>query len=78
MNIGLGNPILLDSQLKDTARAYVTRQEPPVYFEFEPGQKIRSKVRQGQIVDVWLSINKPNKDSLLLLDQMLIDSLQNP
>jgi beta-lactam-binding protein with PASTA domain len=59
MNITLGMPIILDATIKDTAKAFVSKQEPPLYSEPIPGQKIPNKIRSGQVVDVWLSLEAP-------------------
>lgn len=61
MNISIGLPILIDA-VTDTAHAFVVRQDPPVYIEPVPGQKFYNRIRAGQIVDIWLSVNPP-KDS---------------
>ena len=63
MNINIGLPILLDANIKDTTKAYIARQEPPVFIEPIPGQKINNKIRPGQMIDVWLTFEKPVKDS---------------
>lgn len=64
LNISIGLPILLDNTIKDTAKAYVSRQEPPLFTEPIPGQKIINKIHPGQVVDVWLTFEKPVKDTL--------------
>lgn len=74
MNISVGVPILLDNQIKDTAHAFVARQEPPVFTELAPGQKVKNKIRQGQIVDLWLSVTKPIKDTT---SQTILDNPYN-
>ncbi len=63
MNITVGLPILLDASIKDTAKAFISKQEPPVYTEIAPGQKVNNKIRQGQVVDLWLTLIAPVKDS---------------
>lgn len=63
MNLNIGLPILLDATIKDTAKAYIARQEPPVFTEPIPGQKINNIIRPGQMIDVWLTFEKPIKDS---------------
>jgi len=59
MNITLGMPIILDASITDTANAFVSKQEPPVFIEPAPGQKIPNKIRSGQVLDVWLSLTAP-------------------
>ena len=63
MNISMGLPILLDANIKDTAKAYVAKQEPPVFTEVAPGQRVNNKIRQGQGIDLWLTLTPPHKDS---------------
>lgn len=46
--------IVPDNDVKDTANAYVYRQNPD-RFDFE---KKLNRIRQGQIIDVWLSAQK--------------------
>lgn len=62
--LSLGLP-LLDVDVKDTAKAFVYKQDPAPYFEPLPGQKIKSKTRAGAIIDVWLSVNQPPRDTSL-------------
>jgi len=71
MNISVGLPILLDASIKDTAKAFITKQEPPVYTEPLPGQKINNKIRSGQVVDVWLSKTPPLKDSTQIENNLI-------
>lgn len=66
MNLNIGLPILLDNAIKDTAQAFIAKQEPPVFTEPIPGQKIANKIRPGQIIDLWLSLTAPIKDSTVL------------
>lgn len=63
MSLSMGLPILLDANITDTSKAYISRQEPPVFTEPVPGQKIVGKIRPGQMIDVWLTLDKPQKDS---------------
>jgi beta-lactam-binding protein with PASTA domain len=63
MNINVGLPILLDANIKDTAKAFVSKQEPTVFTEVTPGQKVANKIRPGQVVDIWLTSTAPVKDS---------------
>ena len=52
--------VIVDPMVKDTATAYVYRQRPDP--KTEDGQQLR--IRPGQMVDIWLGIEKPNVDSL--------------
>ena len=63
MNINIGLPILTDASITDTGKAFVSKQEPIVFTEPLPGQRIPNKIRPGQVVDLWLSLIAPIKDS---------------
>lgn len=63
MNIVVGIPILLDPTIRDTANAFVAKQDPPVYNEPLPGQKVRNTIRAGQVVDLFLTLTKPVADT---------------
>jgi eukaryotic-like serine/threonine-protein kinase len=66
MNLNIGLPILLDATITDTLKAFIARQEPAVFIEPIPGQKINNKIKAGQIIDLWLSFTPPVKDSTLI------------
>ncbi|MEI6946108.1 PASTA domain-containing protein [Paraflavisolibacter sp. H34] len=51
--------VVPDGDVQDTANAFVTRQSPAP--RNEAGQSLR--IRPGQMVDVWLSVQKPVTDS---------------
>lgn len=55
--------ILADADVKDTMNAFVYRQSPEAFFEPIPKQKVNTKIRIGQLIDVWLSVKQPIKDS---------------
>jgi beta-lactam-binding protein with PASTA domain len=55
---------LPDPNVRDTANAFVYRQTPMP--KTEDGAKIR--IRAGQMIDIWLSIERPNVDSLRKLE----------
>jgi eukaryotic-like serine/threonine-protein kinase len=52
--------VLADPGVTDTAGAYIYRQRPERFNDEKKVQHIRS----GQTMDVWLSEDKPQKDSL--------------
>ncbi len=60
INAGLAS---VEANVKDTAKAFVVRQDPPAFFEPLPNQKVKNKTRVGSIVDLWLSVTPP-PDSL--------------
>jgi beta-lactam-binding protein with PASTA domain len=61
--LSTGTP-LLDIDVKDTAKAYVIKQDPAPFFEPLPGQRVKTKTRVGAMIDIWLGVNQPPRDSL--------------
>lgn len=58
---GLGlAAVIVDPMVRDTATAYVYKQNPVP--KNEDGRSFR--IRQGQTMDIWLSVERPNVDSL--------------
>jgi beta-lactam-binding protein with PASTA domain len=55
----LGVP-MADATVRDTANAYIIRQSPPQ--RNESGNSMR--IRPGQMIDVWLTADRPNTDSV--------------
>lgn len=64
--------ILPDPDVRDTAAAYVYKQS--IMPRTEDGARVR--IRAGQMIDVWLSTQRPNVDSLR--QQEPIPQPQNP
>lgn len=60
---GIGSLPIPDPDVKDTANAFVYRQSPERYDE----DKKMNRIRQGQMIDIWLSVIKPERkqDSVL-------------
>lgn len=56
--LGIG-AIVLDANVSDTLSAYIYRQNPQRLDEEKRIQRIRS----GQLMDVWLQLEKPVKDT---------------
>lgn len=57
-NIELGAIVPLES-VSDTENAYITRQKPMPYSQIAEGVTTPNKIRPGQIMDVWISLNPP-------------------
>lgn len=53
--------VVPNPDVRDTASAFVYRQVPPAFNE--DGRRYR--IRPGQMIDMWLSVERPNVDSLL-------------
>lgn len=64
LNINLGSVLVLGS-VTDSAAAFVIKQNPPVYSEIPgpDGEKQFNKIRQGQIMDLYISEKPPVKDT---------------
>ena len=56
LNVGA---IVIDPTVADTANAYIYKQNPERFNE----DGIKQKIRPGQLMDVWLSAEKPILDS---------------
>lgn len=55
--IGLGALILVDG-VKDTATAFVVKQNPELSTTLE-GQRYINRIRSGQMIDLYISVNPP-------------------
>jgi eukaryotic-like serine/threonine-protein kinase len=65
ISVNLGSVIAIGN-VKDSASAYVIRQNPPIYSE-KPGingEKLFNKIKQGQVMDIYISETAPIKDTL--------------
>lgn len=51
--------MVLDPDVKDTANAYIYRQSPDRYTS----DKRVNRIRQGQMIDIWLSTQRPVRDT---------------
>lgn len=63
LGLNIGSIVPMDA-IKDTANAFIVKQNPTVFSEPEPGQKIINKLKTGQLIDVYLSTTAPVKDSI--------------
>ena len=62
-NSGLNTgALIVDPDVRDTAAAFVYRQSPQ---RFNDDRKF-NRIRQGQTIDVWLSVMKPVRDSAIV------------
>jgi eukaryotic-like serine/threonine-protein kinase len=50
---------VIDPTVADTANAYIYKQNPERFNE----DGIKQKIRPGQLMDVWLSAEKPMMDT---------------
>ncbi len=70
LNINLGS-VLAVGIVVDSAAAFVIKQNPPLYTEIPGanGEKQFNKIRQGQIMDLYISEKPPIKDTLSTITQ---------
>ncbi len=68
---GLGlAAVIVDPFVKDTANAYVYRQNPET--KNDEGKSFR--IKPGQTMDIWLGVEKPNVDSIERLKRRIIEA----
>jgi len=58
-NINIG-ALVTDPDVRDSARAFVYRQNPPKYIDIveEGMERTRNQIRAGQSMDIWVSTKK--------------------
>ncbi len=61
-DIELGAIITLNG-ITDTASAYIIKQKPEKFVDNGNGEITPNKIRAGQIMDVWISLNPPVIDT---------------
>ncbi|MEP6683954.1 MAG: PASTA domain-containing protein [Parafilimonas sp.] len=61
-NIGIG-VIIASTPVSDTASAYIIKQNPEPETNLPNGDKAPNHIRPGQLMDVWISMTPPPKDS---------------
>jgi beta-lactam-binding protein with PASTA domain len=66
-------PVVIDPLVRDTAAAYVYKQNPETKNE----ENRRYRIRPGQMMDIWLSLEKPVIDSLDKMKQSPIQDEEN-
>jgi eukaryotic-like serine/threonine-protein kinase len=62
---GLSGLVIVDADVRDTVNSFVYKQSPMP--KTEDGAKIR--IRQGQMIDIWLSSERPVVDTLTQSEQ---------
>lgn len=56
INIGA---IIADNSLSDSASAFIVKQNPQVFVDLPTGERQVNKIKQGQLMDIWLSSTPP-------------------
>lgn len=62
VNLSIGAVTQTES-IRDTNTAYIIRQEPYLFSEPAPGQRIINKMKAGQTIDVYLGNTAPLRDT---------------
>ena len=64
LNINIGS-IVASGMIKDSAAAFVIKQNPPLVSDVPgaDGLPVKNKIRQGQIMDLYISEQAPIKDT---------------
>ena len=62
-NIGMSNPVFMDTNIRDTLAAFVVKQNPEPFTETTPGIKVPNKIKPGQIMDIYLGSQPPVIDT---------------
>jgi len=60
INIGV---ILTEGTVADTANAYIVKQNPEPITVMPTGETVNNRIRAGQMMDIWISMTPPVKDS---------------
>jgi len=62
LNIGIG--AISPSEMAGNGEAYVYKTNPPAFNETTPGQRTNNKIRPGQLLDLFVSVEKPVTDTV--------------
>ena len=54
---------VFDPEVTDSGRAYVYRQNPTKYARSNDGEKRYNRIKPGQSMDIWFSVNPPVADT---------------
>jgi beta-lactam-binding protein with PASTA domain len=57
---------VFDSDVIDSASAYVYRQNPTKYGKSNSGEKKYNSIKPGQSMDIWFSVSAPVRDTLAI------------
>jgi beta-lactam-binding protein with PASTA domain len=62
-SLNLNYTPVFDQDVTDQENSYVTRQSPQKYGENSNGERYLNRIKPGQTIDIWLSINPPVTDT---------------
>jgi hypothetical protein len=61
-NISIG-AVITDGAVSDTANAYIIKQNPEPATQMPTGETVTNHIHPGQLMDIWISMTPPVKDS---------------
>ena len=66
MNISVGSIVAMTT-IKDSASSFVVRQTPDILTDSigASGFRVPNKIRQGQVMDIYISSTAPSRDSVI-------------
>ncbi|MBV9963163.1 MAG: PASTA domain-containing protein [Parafilimonas sp.] len=67
-NIGVG-AIVANGSVSDTSNAYIVKQNPEPTTQLPTGDIATNHIVAGQLMDIWISMTPPVKDSTSILTQ---------
>jgi beta-lactam-binding protein with PASTA domain len=76
MNLGLG-AVIPNGDVQDRANAFIYKQNPDRYNLSPSGGNAKNKIRPGEVLDLWLSVQAPLKDTISTLGQPPADQTPN-
>ncbi len=62
MNLGIG-AVVPNADVKDTVNAFVYKQSPDRFIVTGAGTPAKNRIRPGQVIDIYLSVQAPVKDT---------------
>ncbi len=63
MGLNIASVVPMDA-VKDTANAFIVKQNPEVFSQQPTGEKVNNKIKAGQMIDVYISTTAPIKDTI--------------
>lgn len=56
--------VIATGAIKDSASAFIVKQSPAFLSDVTSGQKTTNKIREGQMVDLWINAIAPIRDTI--------------
>jgi eukaryotic-like serine/threonine-protein kinase len=68
LGINLG-ALLSDPNVRDTANAFVYRQNPNPMTQLPDGRKQKNRMREGQSIDLWISVDPKERVEVIMEEE---------